>query len=66
MMNARWKWVVLCVFALLLGVCPAKRLGNAAVGLNVDKSGKVTFYVFGSGDTGELKELPASLLKTGY
>ncbi len=38
----------------------------AAVGLNRDKNGVETFFIFGTGATGKLEDLPAELKRSGY
>ena len=53
--------------ALLLEPCPAReRRQPAAVALNRSKDGEETYFIFGTGATGKLEELPAELKKTGY
>ena len=54
------------VLACLFSAEAAKPAGAAAVALSRDGTGHETFFVFGTGATGELAGLPAELKQSGY
>ena len=54
------------VLACLFSAEAAKPAGAAAVALRRDGTGHETFFVFGTGATGELAGLPAELKQSGY
>ena len=57
---------MLAALMLLFGVCMAKESGPAAVAVSRGKNGEESFFIFGTGATGKLADLPAELRKSGY